>query len=1646
MRAKFSPQIINQLRDRVIRFNEALPDASREASLIKLQNLKGLYKRWYGGKDPHAHALHKIDEHLEALGKAQAPFNPGEHPRDPSGQFAGGQAAHYKDVATSAQHRALADSNAGYDAAQTQVIPETRYSTLMPLGLAAATTAYGGYSGATADIKGNALDRVQHRVARIGGAHLGEAVGHIVATPIAGAAHVARGGVGMVNRHLHTTYRRPGPNTADRIRRAIVARSGKIGAGAAGKASEAQVMLFTGPSIGARRFIGSQLGHTAGRLGGAITGAALAGTFLAPAVYRAGQGVGAYLDAAFPRHVRKQLEELMDAPEVLAKQAELLGDDLAKANIGAAVRGVAAATRGLGGRAARLVARLRPRTLPAVAAPAAPTSIGGAAAHSTFGTFGAKPEAQGGGFRVGRNIVGRIGAAAGPTASLGIFGAGTGAIAGAAGVGAHDYLFADKHPRDPHGRFATKSRSARLGAIVGGAIGTGAGLAVGLAAARTGHTNLLRAALQRLGTAAPVMHTTAESEARNIHARTFFEHKPNRKLLAQNAFAPDEVITHDKIKTSLEAHAGDTWAKTEGQALRAGPVEWYKHQLGAAFDKAAFPALRDATDTAGNKTPLMSKAGQPITGGNIRDLRNRVDPDQLNAGQRKIWDDFTNRHDNEVEKLQGIYEARHVQHANLQSEINDLAIEGKKLDDDLGSMTHDAMELEHGGAKLADIRSFAQRRLGHTIKARTAPDALNELKVAIQAWTPEAEARSTEIQDALPHMRDAAKQAMEAATRQDVSDTERMSIVNPFAGGRRAQYLQPMPDYTVAKKAVEAEGSREFVRMSNIHAGEAKAHLDTLIATNQAALEARVPQIGIFSRAFHHAAPVLAAHISQGAHEIRAVNAASKAGLTDTQKSVFDWLHMDKTPTEAWHAIRTLANGALAYAGKAKDFTLANWQPITTITGLAGAVGAVDIAGPKGKRINVNPSKWKRPVGLKVVHDRPAGKPNEALLGLSYRDKDNQEKFLHGIHITSEKGAHTEIPFGTEVNAYRNQMRSGGGGGGGVGSQTRADPLPLKDKAGVDAALKQAEQHIETVGPADATFRQRKVGVGTGQKEAEDVMAAYRDAHIKFLDQRAKPDTGSNNPVYFWKSVDGLFSGSPMQLLTNSQRAALIIGDRNRRGIFGNPGGVFQGNDKTKMADQLIRQIGVHPPTEERQFRRMKQALWTAAEHLNLSGAEKTRLDAALTKSYENAGKPRPETAQAGSGGTGAAGSRGRVEDVEREILREFPNGERADDYVDDDGKLREAARKTYLRHVGIYQGQGFTSQSEIYDRALADTISSLRIVVAKLAPEGSLRKFLTRDVPRTPKIPRIAGAGTMPDINPVVSPSAHSPGIGGSSAPKPNLATRLDASHQLAQAGSYGLSQAAWKGVAALTSKFIPGAGIASKTARFALPAAASYAGAVHLGPSAGQSVGRVLGDKTVQSGNAPRDEGEAGVRSIGGTATQLGTEWALHGARGKVAANVAGRLAGRAVGATGRQAASAVGNVAGRAAGAVGNVAGRVAGAAGRGIAGAAGNVAGKIGGAAARTATAGAFQRVGAKVGGWLGGGVGAAAGTVAEPGGGTEVGGIGGKIAGTAIGAGAGWLADEGIGLLYRHLGHYGQHVPKMAAGALGHKAPRAGARA
>ena len=61
---KFDRDVIGELRRLVIAHNQATPASTCH---VKLGQLKGLYKRYFNGRDPHAHALAKLDEHLERL-------------------------------------------------------------------------------------------------------------------------------------------------------------------------------------------------------------------------------------------------------------------------------------------------------------------------------------------------------------------------------------------------------------------------------------------------------------------------------------------------------------------------------------------------------------------------------------------------------------------------------------------------------------------------------------------------------------------------------------------------------------------------------------------------------------------------------------------------------------------------------------------------------------------------------------------------------------------------------------------------------------------------------------------------------------------------------------------------------------------------------------------------------------------------------------------------------------------------------------------------------------------------------------------------------------------------------------------------------------------------------------------------------------------------------------------------------------------------------------------------------------------------------------------------------------------------------------------------------------------------------------------
>jgi hypothetical protein len=160
-RPNFDAPTIAALRERVITHNQ-----NDGARATKLGELKAVYTQgWAKARgDRHSGALAKVDEHLGNLAKAE--FDDSDHPRATDGKFteSGGgakaatPAAAIPLPATPAEHRHLADTNAGYAALQSQVIPETRFGVAGSAARDAAALALGiGYAASLARGRSNGL-------------------------------------------------------------------------------------------------------------------------------------------------------------------------------------------------------------------------------------------------------------------------------------------------------------------------------------------------------------------------------------------------------------------------------------------------------------------------------------------------------------------------------------------------------------------------------------------------------------------------------------------------------------------------------------------------------------------------------------------------------------------------------------------------------------------------------------------------------------------------------------------------------------------------------------------------------------------------------------------------------------------------------------------------------------------------------------------------------------------------------------------------------------------------------------------------------------------------------------------------------------------------------------------------------------------------------------------------------------------------------------------------------------------------------------------------------------------------------------------------------------------------------------------------
>lgn len=1708
MKPIVSAQVIGELRHRVIAHNEALPEDLRAEHRVKLNDLKKLYRQWYGGRDPHQHALALIDARLEQLHKqVLAKAAPPTERRDEDGRFtSGGQRGFYRDVASRSAHRQLEDENAGYEAAQTQVIPETRFSLFGPPIAGAAGVAYGVATGATADLHGNApLDRASRHIAGKVGERAGALGGRVLAQPAADATRLTRAGIGAINRNLHTTLRRPGATRAADLEFHGERLGAKIG-GAAGRASaRVSTALTTGIPAGAR-WAGENLalhagasprvarwtGRGIGGLAGGLVAAGALQTFpyvghLIPAFGPMASGVashyGPYLDAAFPRHVRKQATALLEAPEVLAKQAELLDQPLNKADISEALRALGQ----LGGRAARAV-RTR---IPSIASH---TTGPMAAAHTVAPPVGpAEQAAEGifrteqGRFHVGRQRAGRALAVGSHAAALGIGGAGIGALASVGGAAARNYFDPTEHPRDDHGRFTAKAarrNAAKTGAVVGGLVGLGAGLLTGLAAARGGHGALLTAALDRLNQARPDLEGRAMDQAREAHASAFVD--ANRQKIPQ--FAPGGPPNPQQVKAALEGHAVSRWQRTEGAALRGGAQRWYEYQLDEAFDRQAREQLRRIPDANGQRTPLVDKTGRAAQ----QNLINTLDTEKLNPGQKKLWDDLVQRREAARADIAEQFEKRRAAVEDLSARVTQLRERKTQIERDTDQVPDRLQEYENDpDAQLASIRRFAKDRLGLEVKGKTRKAALDEIRDALPAWQDRMDDQLKGVEQELADTQDTIKTARGQVI-QDLSDAERMAIRNPFAGGR-AQFFEKMPDPDVRKRAVEVAASRDFLRENNAAAHAARDYMKALAGAREAELRGRLPTQGFLGRQFHRAAPILAGRMHQALEDYAQITGANRASAKGVMKAVYDWLHAHRKPEQAYATAKVLAAHGYRHGKQTGTWALRNARTLSSVAGVAAALGAVDLAAPDGKKVRFNPAKWRLPKGLRVERDfpNPVHRPHDVLLGVSYRDRDNQQRFLHGVHIHGPKGEHRHIPFGVSVDQAKQQIRQGGGGGQGQqgqGGGPRAEAVEVKDPQALAETAKRLREAnaVASVGPEGATFQARTGGnPGTAPKEFAD---AFYAKHLQPLERFMGQST--NQAPRYWASLKSLFEAPQAEVLSTEQKAQLLLGvGGHKRGIFANAAKVYthpkaQGFDEQKARAELARQINVHTPTNADEYRQLKRALFTAADYLDFSPRTTTQLYDALDQAYtRSTGHEPPSATRHYTPGPG--GDRARAAAFAEEALASTPEEERADEFKPDED-FKEAARTFYLSHLNRRREQMQRSSlrvddDELHRQAAERARQYVQEIMRKSWEAQGLRKYLAWSAsddptgvkrPWTPaKNPGSRGGqttggagGSSGFASPIAGSRAaglRAPKIQGAampsvpttaSAPTPSLGTRLHAGHLARQANNWGFGHVTYLAGRAAAQALFPHSGLA---AAIGGGIGGLYGPGLTVG--AANRAGAALSDTSQTDPYAPRSMAERIVRgAIPGTVVQPAVTAAYNKWRGysktetpELLAQAARRGIGRAANAFGQTAAGRVAaDVAGRAAD---TTAGRAAAGAARGIGSAArgissaaetvGEVPGKIAGAAGRAARAvapGLFERLGSTVGGDVGAVGGAVAGTAAEPGGGTEVGELGGKLIGEGIGAGAGWLADEGIGLLWRHLGGYGAHVPQMAAQSLGLK--------
>ncbi|WP_164867942.1 hypothetical protein [Rhodovarius crocodyli] len=1182
-RCRWTPELIGDLRMRVMRHNQT-PGTQK----VRLEELKKAFAARARGAEPMAAGMKAVDRLL--LAKADD-----DQPRESNGRFArsgapdmSGQGRFYRDVATPFQHRQLREQNAGYEAANQTVIPETRYGQFLPGALAAASLASAAVDGATAKFGRkpklnlpNSLDalRLAARAATLG------------------RENIASKGLKQASRAYNALYEDGALVPAKLVRRYSDKKVARIAAQPTKTAAE----RFLRSSKILRTKIG-------GRVGAALTAAAFPGAIFAPLAYGTGQAIGPAIDSAVGGRTVNKANTVED----LAKRWKLAS---------------------LTGAARRALTGFSPSASPLVQARQAISGPAGIAANrvkrhnlGTFGRVGTQAAAAAAG-------AGAAGTAAWAAASLGprVFyrdedGKFTSkekaVITGVAGVaGAAAGLLAGRRAVGNFAREAQRRATAAFEAPATGKVKSSDGV---FDAMRTRLEGVDRRAATGRGTPTPEQAAAA-----------------NRAL---DSGAGDRRNLSDMLAARMEARTkGATMTRAEAIEARSASGE-----LARLYGSKANRTRRQAAIAAATKPiealTVAARQGPAAWGAKALDDVERSQIEGLMRlparGKPSWWDGVDNPRDvrraffdtwNSTGSLdQAIGKLPKAKQGDLKAIRSAVDEERTAFAGRVTAWeTQRVSAIEGADKAVAKVRELAAKKT----KAAKALDDLNAIDAATHKTKAARAAHAdaiTAAENELVRADKALAGAKEASARAERT-ANHASRLDPAGGGFHSALAEASDEVRDAlrprnpfKQGSFLEGLPSPARLKELRDDATKRALlaeNTRLVDEAMKRGARVRQLvddvatetarisgtrtsGPVQRQVEAVAARIAPYMESMQRDVRMLRGGASAYvnrlLGDGPANWGTAARNARAKVERWVLGQQVKGptGTTTREGGAWNWAKRNKGAILT----AGAAAGVLDYSADG-RVNLN---WR---GLGRFRDDPLsaadsarkntgaffriynpGAANEAVLtGITLKGKDGKETFVTG-RITRADGSEIPITTGAAVDDITRQFNrgpsgDGGGGGGGNaggegGAAARASALFGKLKSG--DAVKREEIGGETF--------QHTGGQNTLSKDDARTLMATRD-QFKTSMERVAEKIGNNVGAHagdFYRAL-GQLMGEPGRILTINQMRQALVGDK---GLFGTGSRLNDNLDAKALQDKLSGLAGTLPaPQDAEQAKALRRAM-----------------------------------------------------------------------------------------------------------------------------------------------------------------------------------------------------------------------------------------------------------------------------------------------------------------------------------------------------------------------------------------------------------------------------------------------------------------------